>query len=180
MKKPLINCLAILVVALVLFASCKHIKPTEFKEIEVNGLFSMQLPVYLHPTTDLMPFTSTNFHQYQDSVGKVCLLIFDTSRANIDIPDLKTFYDTMVSKTVLDSAQITPAKLIMIDNDSVYRSEIAGIHNGIWIFSEVETIATKDRFYNIVTWSSFDRREKLRDDMIKMLNSFHDINHVKK
>lgn len=170
--------IALLIGLAVLFSYCK--KPTEFKEIEVNGLFSMQIPVYLHPTTELMPFTASNFHEYQDSVGKICLLIFDTSRMYIDIPDLKTFYDSMVAKTVMDSAMITPPKFLLVDNDSTYRTEIAGKHNGVWIFSEIETIATKDRFYNIVTWSSFARRDKLREDMLKMLNSFHDINHVKK
>jgi len=178
MKYNMVKRMLLLVVLAVNFSYCK--KPTEFKEIEVNGLFTLQIPTFLHPTTDLMPFTASNFHQYEDSVGKVCLLIFDTSRTEIDIPDLKTFYDSMVSRTLLDSAQMTPGKLVKVDGDSAYRSEIAGIQHGVWIFSEIETIATKDRYYHIVTWSSFNRRDKLRDDMIKMLNSFHDINHVKK
>lgn len=180
MKFSMVKKLAALIMMAVLLSYCNKPVPTAFKEIEVNNLFTLQIPVYFHPTTELIPFSATNFHEYEDSVGRICLLIFDTSRTYIDIYDLRTFYDSMVGKTVMDSARITPAKLIMLDGDSTYRSEIAGIHNGIWIFSEIECIATKDRFYDLVTWSSFDRRDKLRDDMIKMLNSFHDINHAKK
>ena len=180
MKFRAIKRLAALAVTTVLLSNCHKPVPTVFKEIEIDGRFSLHVPAYLQTTKELVPYTSTNFHQYQDSVGRVCLLIFDTARENFEVTDLKTFYDSMVSRTVLDSARITPAKLIKVDGDSTYRSEVAGMHNGVWIFSEIETIATKDRFYNIVTWSSFDRRDKLRDDMIKMLNSFHDINHVKK
>ena len=167
-----------LIAIVILFSYCK--KPTEFKEIEVNSLFSIQVPVYLHPTNELLPFTANNIHQYQDSAGKVCLLIFDTTRAGFEINSLKTFYDSMVANPTIDSVTITAPEFVQVDNDSAYRSEIIGILNKNRVFSEIQTIATKDHYYFMQTWSSLDRREELKPDMYKILVSFHDISHVKK
>lgn len=166
-----------LITIAIIFSFCK--KPTVFKELEVNNLFTLDVPYYFHPTTDLMPFEASNVHQYEDSVGKICLLIFDSSRAEIGLSSLRVFYDSMVVSPVLDSVRITPPELIKVDGDSTYRSEMTGILNNARIFSEIECIATKDRFYYIQTWSHLNRRGDLRPDMIKMLNSFHDISHRK-
>jgi hypothetical protein len=162
----------------VLFSYCK--KPTEFKEIEVNNLFTLQVPVYLHPTGDLMPDNIPNIHQYDDSIGNVCLLIFDTSRVGFEISTLKTFYDSMVANPVMDSARILAPELVKIDNDSAYQSEITGKHSNVRLFGELAAIASKNRFYFILTWSSLDRRDILKQDMYKILHSFHDISHLKK
>lgn len=161
-----------------MFSYCK--KPTEFKEIDVDNIFSLQVPVYLHPTDDLLPVTAANIHQYDDSAGKICLMIFDTSRAGFEISSLKTFYDSMVANPVMDSTRIIEPQLVKIDNDSAYQSEITGKHNQVRLFGEMVAIASKDRFYFILTWSSLDKREQLKPDMYKMLNSFHDISHLKK
>src|ERR1700735_3785044 len=116
MKHPKIILFIVLVAIVSLFSYCK--KPTEFKEIEVENLFSLQIPVYLHTTGDLMPANIPNIHQYDDSVGNVCLLIFDTSRVGFEITTLKTFYDSMVANPVMDSARIITPELVKIDNDS--------------------------------------------------------------
>ena len=178
MKNRIIIRFIALIAITVIFSYCK--KPTEFKEIEVDNLFTLQVPVYLHPTNDLLPFNAPNIHQYEDSVGKICLLVFDTSKAGIGVSSLKTFYDSMVVSPVMDSARILPPQLVKVDNDSTYQTEITGIMNNVRVFSEIETIATKERYYFIQTWSSLDRRDKLKPDMLKMLNSFHDISHPQK
>ena len=164
--------------ALISFVYCK--KPTEFKEIEVNNIFSIQIPTYLHPTGDLLPITAANIHQYEDSAGKVCLMIFDTSRAGFEISSLKTFYDSMVANPVMDSTRMLEPQLVKIDKDSAFQSEITGKHDDTKLFGEMVAIASKERFYFILTWSSLDRRDELKPDIYKMLNSFHDISHLKK
>ena len=169
---------AAFIAIIVIFCNCK--KPTVFKEVEVNNLFSLQIPAYLHSTGDLLPIKAANIQQYDDSVGNVCLLVFDTSRAGFEISTLKTFYDSMVANPVMDSARILPPELVKIDNDSAYQSEITGKHNNLKVFGEMVAIATKDRFYFMLTWSSLDRREQLKPDMYKTLYSFHDISHIKK
>jgi len=169
---------AVLAMAVISFAYCK--KPTEFKEIEVDNIFSIQMPAYLHPTGDLLPVTASNIHQYEDSAGKVCLMIFDTTREGFEISSLKTFYDSMVANPVMDSTRILEPQLVKIDNDSAYKSEITGKHNDTKLFGEMVAIASKERFYFILTWSDLNRREELRPDIDKMLNSFHDISHPKK
>lgn len=178
MKNRIIVRFSALIAIAILFSYCK--KPTEFKEIDVNNLFSLQVPFYFHSTDELLPFTANNIQQYQDSVGKICLLVFDTSRVGFEINTLKTFYDSMVAAPVMDSARILPAELVKIDNDSAYQSEITGIHNNIRVFGEMAAIATNDHYFFMLTWSSLDRRKELKPDMYKMLHSFHDISHLKK
>jgi len=167
-------------VAIIMACSCHHKKLTEFKEIEVNGLYSLQMPWYLHSTDELMAFKSPGIQQYEDSVGKICLLVFDSLREDIGISTLRVFYDSMVANPVIDSAQITLAHLVKVDNDSTYQAEITGILNRNRVFSEIETIATPDRFYFIVAWAGLERRDELKPDMEKMLNSFKDISRSKK
>lgn len=176
--KQTITIYSILIFVIFVFSYCK--KPTKFKEIDVNNLYSLQIPAYLNSTNKLLPFTASNIQQYQDSVGKICLLVFDTSRIGFEISTLKVFYDSMVANPVLDSSKITSPELSKVDNDSAYQSEITGIHNGIKVFGEIETIATKDRYYYMFSWSSLDRREQLKPDMNTILTSFHDISHLKK
>lgn len=178
MKKTVITRIFALCAIAAMFSYCK--KPTEFKEVEVNNLFTLQIPVYLHPTDDLVPFTSSNVQQYKDSNSKICLLVFDTARNGFEIHDLKTFYDSMVASPVMDSAVIVTAQLVKVDNDSTYQTEITGVINKKKVFSEIETIATKDRYYYIIMWASSDKPEQLKDDMVKLLNSFRDISHPKK
>jgi len=170
--------IALVVMAAISFAYCK--KPTEFKEIEVDNIFSIQMPAYLHPTGDLLPVTASNIHQYEDSAGKICLMIFDTIREGFEISTLKTFYDSMVANPVMDSTRMLAPQLVKIDNDSAYQSEITGKHNDTKLFGEMVAIASKERFYFILSWSSLDRRDELKPDIEKMLNSFHDISHPKK
>lgn len=102
-KSSIIKIIALIVISVV-FSYCK--KPTEFKEIEVNSLFTLQIPFYLHPANDLLPFTASNIQQYHDSSGKICLLVFDTSRIRFEITSLKIFYDSMVATPVMDSVRI--------------------------------------------------------------------------
>jgi len=177
MRKPILTKIVASLAIAIVFCCCK--KPTEFKEIEVPNLFSLQVPAYLKSTDKLIPFTASNIQQYQDSAGKICLLVFDTSRS-IEIGTLRTFYDSMIANPVLDSAKITPVESVNVDNDSAYRSEITGIHNDVRVFGEIETIATKNRYYYMLVWSSLDRREELKPDLYKMLNSFKDLSHSKK
>jgi hypothetical protein len=170
--------IAIVAMAAISFTYCK--KPTEFKEVEIDNIFSIQIPTYLHPTVDLLPITATNIHQYDDSSGKVCLMIFDTSRDGFEISSLKTFYDSMVANPVMDSTRILEPQLVKIDNDSAYQSEITGKHGETKLFGEMAAIASKGRFYFIFTWSTLDKYQQLKPDMCKTLNSFHDISHLKK
>ena len=170
--------IAFVAVAVISLANCK--KPTEFKEIEVDNIFSMQIPAYFHSTTDLFPNTAANIHQYDDSAGKVFLMIYDTSRADFDISSLRTFYDSMVANSVMDSTRILEPQLVKIDNDSAYRSEITGKQGGTRLFGEMAAIASKNRFYFILTWTDLNKRDDLKPDMYKMLNSFHDISNLKK
>lgn len=164
--------IGMLVAMAALFSYCK--KPTEFKEIEINNQFLLEVPVYLHSTTDLMPDNVPHIHQYDDSVENVCLLIFDTARAGFEISNLKTFFDSMVAHPVMDSAVILAPELVKIDNDSAYQSEITGRHNNTRLFGEMVAIGSKDRFYFMLTWSSLDRRKELKYDMNKMLHSFRE------
>jgi hypothetical protein len=164
-----------LVSVAILFSYCK--KPTQFKEVQVANLFSLQVPVYLNATAGDFPFPVA-LQYNSDSLG-VFLMVLDTNRAGINENTLKMYYDSMVSQPFIDSVQITKPQLAKVDNDSAYTSEMTGKENGIKVFYEIEAIATKQRYYTILTWAKLDKREALKPDMVKMLSSFRDISHKK-
>jgi len=158
-----------------LFSYCK--KPTQFKEIQVANLFSLQAPVYLNATAGDFPFPVA-LQYASDSLG-VFLMVIDTSREGMNENNLKMYYDSIVSQPFIDSVKITKPQLVKVDNDSAYTSEMIGNTNGIKVFYEIEAIATKQRYYTILTWAKLDKKEALKPDMIKMLSSFRDISHKK-
>lgn len=160
----------------ILFSYCK--KPTQFKEVQVTNLFTLQVPAYMSASSETYPFPVEL--QYNSDSLQTFLMVMDTLRKGMNENTLKLYYDSIVNQPFIDSAKITLPQLIKVNNDSAYASEMTGIENGIKVFYEMEAIATKERYFMIITWGKLDKREELKPDMMKMLSSFCDISHKKK
>jgi hypothetical protein len=167
--------LSFLFALVALFSSCK--RPTQFKEVQVANMFSMQVPEYLNATTGDLPFPVTL--QYSNDSAQIFMMVMDTTRAGMNENTLKMYYDSIVSQPFIDSATITPPQLVKLNNDSAYTSEMTGKLHGIKVFYEMEAIATKQRYYMVLVWAKADKMNELKPDMLKVLSSFCDLSHKK-
>ena len=157
-------------------AGCKH--ATVFKEIQVPGKFTMQVPVYLHAASDLYSDASPTL-QYESDSAMVYMLVFDTARENLNEKSLKDYYDAIVGKPDGNGTHITPPRPAMIKGDTALVSEMSAVQNNIPVFYRIEVIATPSRFYYILLWCRADKKNKMKGDFDKVLDSFTDIYHNK-
>lgn len=156
--------------------ACKH--PTPFKEVQSRkDLFTLQIPAYLNASDNMFPGKS--IMEYSNDSVSLNLLAFDTSRNDLREKTLEAYYDSTVSHPTIDSAQLEQPKLIMINGDSVYASRMTGYFNGVKLFYRIETIATPTHFIYILIWAKADKEKELKEDIDRVFNSFHDINHKK-
>lgn len=156
-------------------SGCK--RPTVFKEIQVPGKFTMQVPAYLHAANDLFNGVAPTL-QYESDSAQVFMLVFDTARLNLNEKTLSDYYKAIVKPDV-KGAYISSPRPAMVNNDSALVSQMSAVQNNIPTFYRIEVIATPKRFYYILIWCRQDKKNKLKDDFDKILNSFTDINHDK-
>jgi hypothetical protein len=159
-----------------LLMACKH--PTVFKEVQsAKNLFTIEVPANMNVSNNIMPGASDL--EYRNDSVPMYVLAFDTSRNGLNETTLLAFYDSAESHITIDSATLDQPKFGIVNGDSVYTSKLTGSVNGIKFVYRIEAIATPQRFFLLVTWTKADNEKNLREDMDKILNSFHDINHVK-
>lgn len=162
----------ILCLALLLF-SCKR-RSTPFKEVQVPGSFSISVPVYMRPATDLLPGRRSAV-QFANDSAEVYLFIIDTLRKNMKENNLHAFYDSMVVSNLGDSSLEQPvAKFAMVHGDSALFTERRAMlqSNRVIVFYRIEVVASPKRFYYIQLWTSLQHKGALKDDFDRILDSF--------
>ena len=164
---------AMLLAFLTLFSNCK--KPTQFKEVQIGDLFTMQVPAYMSAAAGDVPFRVAM--NYTSDSAATFLMVMDTLRKGMNENTLRMYYDSMVSQPFIDSVKINPPTLVKLNTDSAYTSEMTGSVNGVKVFYEMEAIATPERYFMVLTWGKQEKMESLKPDMLKMLSSFRDISH---
>lgn len=160
-----------------LLSACKH-KDVVYKEVESSkNLFTMQVPDYM-AASNMLPGKATL--QYSNDSVKLYLLAFDTTREGLNETTLEAFYDSTVSRpSVLEGATMDPRKFSMVSGDSAYITALHGSLQGVlWVY-KMEIIATPTRFFYIQACTREDKEKELNEVIDKMLQSFHDVNHVK-
>ncbi len=159
-----------------LLIACKH--ATVFKEVQsAKNLFTLQVPVCLSASNKVMPGTSEM--EYSNDSLPMYVLVVDTSRNGLNEKTLLAYYDSSESHLTIDSAVLENPKFAMVDGDSAYVSKLRGNVAGDRVVYYIEAIATPQRFFLLVVWTKPENEKKLGEDIDKILNSFHDINHVK-
>jgi hypothetical protein len=159
-----------------LLIACKH--STVFKEVQsTKNLFTLQVPLYMSATNNIMPGASEI--EYSNDSVPIYVLAVDTSRNGLNEKTLIAYYDSSESHLTIDSAVLEKPQFAMINGDSAYVSKLRGNVGGDRVIYYIEAIATPKRFFLLVVWTKPENEKKLGEDIEKILNSFHDINHVK-
>jgi hypothetical protein len=161
-----------ILLAILLFTACKH--KTLFKEVQAPGKFTMQLPEYMQATSEL--YNEGKYcMQYESDSMKVYLLVFDTSRENLNEKSLNDYYDSIIAGPTSQGASVAPPKSVFVNKDSTLQTEMTITLNKTPVYYRIEVIATPRRFYYISLWCTMDKKEEREDDFDKIMESFRDI-----
>ncbi len=166
----------ILFLALLLL-SCKH-RYVPFKDVQVPGSFSVSIPAYMAPASDLCPGRRSSV-QYASDSAEAYLFIIDTLRKNMRENNLHSFYDSMVVGNVGDSGMVQPpARFAILHQDSTLYTERRAMlqSNGVVVFYRIEVVASPSRFYYIQLWTSLKNKAALKNDFDRILDSFTAVN----
>lgn len=171
MKKTLALCL----VALLLSCNSK-----EVQTVTIKNQYSVQLPDFLSKAKDLHQGASL---QYQNALREFYVVVIDEPKKDFyaiaetteDFPaDFNGYHQILKNELEegIQDIQITPTKDTQINGLKAKTFSLTGEIGTIPVYYEVAYIEGKDKFYQIVTWTLKDNKEKYAEQMQKILSSF--------
>lgn len=163
------------------FASCKH--ETVFTEVKVNNRYSISVPEYMQPCADLHKDASL---QYQNTEIDIYAMVIEEKKStmenyNLDY-DIDTYFKNIASQPFIENiknGKVSPPGRQTIDGNKTLTSEITGNIEGTDVYYKLAIVETKFSFYQILTWTRADRKEKYNGDMTKFIESFKELPHSK-
>jgi hypothetical protein len=164
------------IVAGLIITACKHPHITVYKEVQVPGKFTIQLPEYLHATTGIFNEGRPSLQYGNDSLN-VYMMVFDTGRQNLNEKTLEQYYDSIVPNSSDSGVIIARPKYEIVNKDSVMTTNMLASNNGSAAYYRIETVAAPTRFYYLMIWCKMNKKDSLNDDFGHVLASFKDIEH---
>ena len=160
---------------LFLIASCSN--ETAFREVKVNDRYAVSIPEYLQPCVDLHKDAS---FQYQNTDKDIYAFVIDERKktmAKYDLDyDIALYYKvaTQPFSEAKNGIVGVPVKE-KIDGHDALVSEIKGNLDGIDVYYKIGVIETPFAFYQILTWTRADNKDKYEGDMTRMIESFKEL-----
>lgn len=166
----------LLMIALVM-AGCGA-KKTKFNEAKVAGKFTMQVPEYLAVATDLNKSASL---QYSNPAEEVYMVVIDDSKEEMKAADvnytLQQYFDFAAKNlegSVNNYKLSTPVSK-KINGNSALVGEITGKFDKYEVYYKIATIESAKHFYQVLSWTMGDRKDKYAADMDTMIESVKEI-----
>lgn len=167
------------IIALVVLVSCKKSEnktESEYKTITVKDKFTIELPEFLSETKGLNDDASL---QYQNIFKKLFVVVIDEPKIEgLDLDALAS-----VGKGGLESALqesvFSPVKDTLISGMKAKLLTLSGKISGEKIYYELAYLESDRNLYQILTWTTFKKKEKYRKEMKTMLTSLKEIKNIK-
>ena len=146
--------------------SCKY----SYKEetVNVKNEFTMTVPDYLTRAENLKP--GADF-QYSNRFRNTYVVVFSDKKDK----DFQTYYHEQVAviKKVLDKPMVNDSLSVELPGAKGIHTELAGTMQGEMIYYSLQTLETKDKFYQECIWTrGEDRKLKYGKDIERILQSF--------
>ena len=172
--------------ALTLFilTACKHTVET----VKVDGKYTLDLPSFLNKTDDLNKAASL---QYKNEMREFYVLVMDEPKENfhevlneggLDYERDLNGYSEILAKDIAESSaiEITPKlQKTTINNLNARLLNFEGVVNGVNVYWKIAYIEGKNRYYQILTWTLPEKKEKNAEAMDAIINSFKETDKTK-
>ncbi|MCX6294557.1 MAG: hypothetical protein NTX97_00595 [Bacteroidetes bacterium] len=161
------------------FVSCK--RETVFTEVKVNNRYSMLVPDYLQPCTDLHKDASL---QYQNIEKDVYAMVIDEKKKtmqdySLDY-DIDTYFNNIASQgfaeNIKDGKVGIPGRQ-EINGHKALIAEVTGKIENNDVYYKLALVETPYEFYQILIWTRAQNKKDLEPDIIKMIESFKELPH---
>lgn len=177
---------AITAIALLLLVSCGDDEKTE--TVKIGGKYLLELPSYLTKTKGLNDDASL---EYQNAIRELYVVVIDEDKAELQkVLDENELYDIypndldgytkLVTENFekgfsLDNPPVS--KDIKINGLSAKVMSFEGKVDGIqkMVYYKMAFVEGKNRYYQVMTWTLAERKEKYEPVMQKMIDSFKEM-----
>jgi hypothetical protein len=187
----MLNRLILLFILSVAIISCKH--EAAFTEVKVNNRYAIAVPEYLQPCADLHKDASL---QYQNVEKDIYAMVIDEKKAtmqNYDLDyDIDLYFKNIASQPFLETiknGKVSIPGRQQVDGNKALIAEITGSIEQMnentghieqtEVFYKLGVIESPYEFYQILIWTRADEKDKVEQDMMRMIESFKELPHPK-
>jgi len=164
------------ITASLLLVSCNN--ETIFKEVKVNNRYSISIPDHMQACVDLHKDAS---FQYQNTEKDIYAIVIDERKKTMEKYDLDydlDLYFKNSSQPFLESlknAKVSEPTHEQINGNKALVSEITGNMEQTSVCYRLGVIETPYAFYQVLTWTSAENKDKYEADMMKLIHSFKEL-----
>lgn len=161
---------------LILITSCNN--DTVFKEVKVNDRYAISIPDYMQACVDLHKDAS---FQYQNTEKDIYAIVIDERKKTMEKYDLDYDLDLYFKNSsqpfleTIKDGKVSPPSHEQIDGHKALISEITGNIDQTSVYYKLGVVETPFAFYQILTWTSAENKDKYEADMMKMIHSFKEL-----
>ena len=163
----------------------------EKQVVNKKHLYTIELPGYMSEVTDLSEDASL---QYQSIVNDIYVMVFDEPKENLgnaiydngledDYTDDLDGYAKLLTTGIADNVEFISVPSFtdkQINGLNAKIVDFSGTAEGVKAYWMVAFIEGRNNYYQISTWTSLDRKDKLHKDMEAMIESFTETDKSKK
>ncbi|MGV3460696.1 MAG: hypothetical protein ACO1N9_09615 [Flavobacterium sp.] len=170
-----------LFIVVISLASCSKAETTQ--TVDIGGRYSLDIPKSFKKANGLNPAASL---QYMDAANELYVIVIDEPKEavtnaivengleNTYTPDLNGYSRLLADnmKPNLKAGTIEPFKDTVISGVKARKTDLEGIVESMRIHYKLGVFEGKNRFYQIMVWTSPNRVAKHKAAMEAMINSF--------
>jgi len=144
------------------------------KNTKIGHVFYLDIPNSMVRTTSL---NNSAIIQYMNEILGTYLIVIDENKEEIQLSggkfnSPKEYFDFFLDGFKTDETEVLSNTAMNINNHNAYQSEISSMLDTIKIYYLITIIETDEYFYNIISWSLFDNKDKFKEEFIKIADSF--------
>ena len=151
---------------------------TKLIEKKVGHAYYLSVPNYMTETKDLNKSATL---QYQNILKQAYVIVIEDNKAELDslgmkFTDPQEFYDGFITDFTsgLENKTFIGPKGLKIGKNNAVQGEVSAKFDGSPIWYLITVVETPTHFYKIISWTLVGNKDKLKQDYIKMVNSFHE------
>lgn len=158
-----------------LFISCNS--KTEYQTVKVKNKYSLEIPEFMSEAQTLNPEASL---QYQNALREFYVIVLDepkTQFPNQGAINLEEYKNIVLEnmKMNLSEPKISPIEDTIINGLKAKLFSISDDTENIEIYYQFAYIESKSNFYQVMTWTLENKKDKFSNDMDKIIASFKEM-----
>jgi len=140
---------------------------------KLGNIIFIDIPEYMTKTYGLNDVAKA---QYQNTDKEAYLIIIEEEKEDIKIAgggfaNSKEYFKFFVESFGIDSIKIMSGEEMNKGKFPAYQGQIEGFVNGLKLFYLVTIVESPTHFYNIISWTLFERKSDVINDFKKIASS---------